>query len=552
MANPVVVQSSVIAMTAAQATVAPTLAGVAAGSALALAVFDTSRTSGYAATGVAGGGATWYRGNVEPSATGVVEWWYGLGGTGGSITVTATMTGSDTAGAWLAECSGVSLAPAPDPNMLATVATGSTTTPTITPIPTMLGELILVASLAPSTETASPGAPYTTYAGPLTAGAQRCGLVSWVTNTLTGTAAAWTCTTGVWNVAVLALKPRQPQGYVVQNDTTAQNNAGVLAAQARPDYVDSVVNADALLGYGVLSGCDVSPNTGTDLKFQVGVGTALSAWGAVPVAAATAQAVTAADATNPRRDLVYVTPAGVLTYTAGVANAMPCPPTLPAQGIALAFIDVPANATQVDATTSTSQAHVIDKRVMLGFPQRLQDYYTKPTGALFETSSRSGAVMASSAPVSGVLYLTAIVLPAGLTIGHLAASSDSVAASTPTHYWFALYDSALNQLAATADQTTTAWGTFTLKSLAIATTAQGAQSTFTTTYTGVHYFGIMETATTSASIAGFKPTNTGGIALAPVYAGSSDSAQTTVPAFPHVAAALSNNPVATFYAYVAA
>lgn len=537
-------------MTAAQATVAPTLAGVVALNALVLAVFDTSRTSGYAATGVAGGGATWYRGPVEPCATGVVEWWYGLGGTGGSITVTATMTGSDTAGAFLAECSGVSIQPSVDPNLLATVATASTTTPTITPIPTMLGELVLVASLAPSTETASPASPYTTYAGPLTAGAQRCGVASWVTNTLTGNVVSWTCTTGVWAVAALALKPQQPWGYSIENDPAAGNNAGVLGAQASPDYVDSIATADAALGYGVLTGCVVAPNTGTDLKFQIGVGTGLFNWGPVAVAAASAQTITAADATNPRRDLVYSNFAGAVKYLAGAAAATPCPPTLPAQAICLAIIDVPANATQLDTTTSTSQAHAIDKRVLMGFPPSIRDYYMARSTVLFETIPRWN-LSTTVSPGAGNLDLALIALPAGLTIGHIGMLSAGTPASTPTHWWFALYDNNRVQLATTADQTTTAWAGSTDKSLAIATTAQGAQSTFTTTYSGFYYIGIAMSATTTINMACGNTQISGLAGLAPALGGISDTGLGAVQAFPHTALAPTQINTSPFYAYVA-
>jgi hypothetical protein len=532
-ANPAVVQSSVVAMTAAQATVAPTLAGVVAGNALALAVFDTSRTSGYAATGVAGAGATWYRGPTEPCATGVVEWWYGVRGTGGSITVTATMTGSDTAGAFLAECSGVAIEPAIDTLVLATIATGSSVTPSITPIPTILDELILVASLAPSTETASPASPYTTYAGPLTGGAQRCGIASWVNTTLTGNAASWTCTTGVWAVAAIALKPLQPIGYEILNDSASGTNAAVFAPQASPDYVDSVITAAAAAGSGVLSGCEIAPNLGTDLKFQVGVGTVLLNWSPVAVAAATGTVITAASGANPRRDLVYVNYAGTVTYVAGTAAAVPCIPTLPQNCVALAVIDVPTSATVLDTSATTTIAHVIDKRVLLGLPMIGRDYYLQPTGTGFETFARTHA-RALGTGGSTTQFLSAIYLPAGFPVGHLSYCSSTTAASTPTHWWFSLHDSSLKMLAVTADQTTTAWATNTLKSLAIATTATGAGTVFVTTYSGLYYVAYCITATTLPAMVAADPlVGIGGVA--PTLAIQNSTNPGTIPAFPYTA-----------------
>jgi hypothetical protein len=552
MAAPTVVQSSTpVNVAASSATVAPTLAGVVAGNLLALWLVDTTRTSGYAATGVAGGGATWYRGPSLPSTAGVGEWWYGIGGTGGSITVTATMTGSDTAGGLLFECSGCSAQPAIE-YAASITATTTGTNPTLSPQPVNLNDLILVGSLSANTQTGNPASPYATYAGPTTAGAQKAGCASWVTNTLTANAVTWTATSGVYVVCSLVLKASDPWGYSIENSPAAATNPGVLYEQSYPDWVDSVVTADAALGYGVLTGCAVSPNTGTDLKFQVSAGTALFGWGPLAVAAATAQAITAADGTNPRRDLVYVNFAGTVKYLAGAAAIVPCPPTLPAQAIALGFIDVPANATQLDVTNSTSQAHVIDKRVLLGFPPELRDYYLMASGALAETLPYEAAQAATLTPVSATLYLSAIVLPAGLQIGHIAFLS-SGAAGTPTNYWFCLEDNNRNLLAITADATSTAWAGNTIKSLAIATTAQGAQSTFITTYTGLYYLGFMMKASTVSALcqANFLA-SANVLARVPILAGSTGTNNLTTPlTFPTQTGAITGG-VGHFYGYVAA
>jgi hypothetical protein len=169
---------------------------------------------------------------------------------------------------------------------------------------------------------------------------------------------------------------------------------------------------------------------------------------------------------------------------------------------------------------------------------------------VFETMARVYATAnQSGSPTSGTLYMQALTIPAGFVIGHLAFVSGTQAAVTPTHWWFGLYDLNRVQLATTADQTTGAWAANTEKSLAVATIASGASSTFTTTYSGFYYIGFMMTATTVPTLYG---TNCGTtlIALAPITSGTSDTGATTPPAFPHTAGAITANVTNQRYAYV--
>ena len=531
------IQGTTVNVTAAQTTLSPALTGIVAGNTLILSVVDATQTSGYAASGVSGAGATWYRGVSTAGTVGIIDIWVGLNatGSGGSQTVTVTMQASATAGCQMDEWNGISALPVLE---AFAVAGASSTAPALTLTPTDVGDVLYVFSDAPA-ETASPASPWSALVGPTTAGVQKNGIAYLIAPSGAAQTATWTVLAGAWTTCGVILHTATAVGYEIQNDTAAQNNAATLEAQARPDYVDSIITADAHLGSGVLSGCCVSPNTGSDLKFQVGAGTSLVNWGPVTVAAVTGQAVTAADATNPRRDLVSVNQAGTITYTAGVASATPCPPTLPRWSTALGFIDVPANATQIDATTSTSTGHVIDKRVLLGFPPSVSDYYNLITNSLAETTPRRVGLASNLTPAQGTLVCLAITLPAGMTIGHIIFSSLNAAASTPTHWWFALLDSNLNLLAVTADQLTAAWAANTQKSLAIATTAQGTQSTFTTTYTGRHYLGIMMTATTRISLAASGQTGVGDpSAFAPILFGSSTASLTAAPTFPFTGTAL--------------
>lgn len=96
---------------------------------------------------------------------------------------------------------------------------------------------------------------------------------------------------------------------------------------------------------------------------------------------------------------------------------------------------------------------------------------------------------------TGVLTLVAIPLYAGDIVTNITFKSHTTAAGTPTHWWFALYDGSYNLLGQTADQTSTAWGTFTAKTLALT-------SAYTVTASGIYYAAIMVAATTVPSLDG--------------------------------------------------
>lgn len=95
------------------------------------------------------------------------------------------------------------------------------------------------------------------------------------------------------------------------------------------------------------------------------------------------------------------------------------------------------------------------------------------------------------------LVVVPVWLDAGCTVTHIEFCS-SAAANTPTHYWFALFSPAMALLAQTADQTTTAWGAATKKSLALAS----SQAISTADNYGVGFY--ME-ATASCSLLRFSP-----------------------------------------------
>jgi len=145
----------------------------------------------------------------------------------------------------------------------------------------------------------------------------------------------------------------------------------------------------------------------------------------------------------------------------------------------------------------------------------------KPSAAIFETFPRIGATTTTAGvPTTGKLWLQAVDLPAGLTVTSLTFRAAATGATTPTNQWFALYDSSRNLLRQTTDDTTTAWGSNTGKTLTLT-------SPFVTTYSGLHYVGAMTAAATPNNLLGVSASSalTG---FAPILAGmTSDTGLTT-------------------------
>lgn len=105
----------------------------------------------------------------------------------------------------------------------------------------------------------------------------------------------------------------------------------------------------------------------------------------------------------------------------------------------------------------------------------------------------------SAAPLtSGRESMTGITLPAGMTISSIAITSGTTAfaaGATSNNKWFTVRDDVGNLLAWTTDDGATAWAASTEKVLAIAKDGAGATITsFTTTYTGRYYIGVMVSA----------------------------------------------------------
>lgn len=158
------------------------------------------------------------------------------------------------------------------------------------------------------------------------------------------------------------------------------------------------------------------------------------------------------------------------------------------------------------------------------------------SGSLAQTLPRILVTSTTAAlTTSGTVYLVGITIPSGTVVSNITTLTGTGTLKTGgTHGWYILCDNNRVVRAATADQTdaSTVWGTASTEyQLAIATAGGGAASTFTTTYSGLYYVGVMV-----ANSAGSQPnlcssaTQVAGIGLAPILSGATTTtAQTTPP-----------------------
>lgn len=154
-----------------------------------------------------------------------------------------------------------------------------------------------------------------------------------------------------------------------------------------------------------------------------------------------------------------------------------------------------------------------------------------PSGCKAETFPRQWLDETNVSLLStGRVSMQSIWLVAGTVLTSISISSATTAANTPTNQLFGLYDGSRNLLATTSNDTTTAWGANTVKTLHL--TAQ-----YTVPSTGLYYIGVMVTATTVPTIKGnAAPSGSQLHGLAPILNGTSSTGITTT--LPNPAAAI--------------
>lgn len=138
----------------------------------------------------------------------------------------------------------------------------------------------------------------------------------------------------------------------------------------------------------------------------------------------------------------------------------------------------------------------------------------------------AGANFANTVAIgaSGTLYLTAIEIPylTDNKITSISFRSGAQAAVAPTAWWFALYNSARALVAQTPDQTSTAWGANTTKTVALAT-----PYVFSAFTPGLYYVGITMVAGTVINCLGVTEGATDAANIPPILHGASTTGLTT-------------------------
>lgn len=133
----------------------------------------------------------------------------------------------------------------------------------------------------------------------------------------------------------------------------------------------------------------------------------------------------------------------------------------------------------------------------------------------------------SQALTSGTLAIVGISLPQYLTVSAITMAVKATAAATQTHGWFVILDSGLIVRGVTADQTTAGSGGL-FGTVNTAYTLNLA-APYVTTYTGLFYVGVNQTAGTPPAVVTCTPMAAALTALAPVLCGTLTTGYSATP-----------------------
>lgn len=131
------------------------------------------------------------------------------------------------------------------------------------------------------------------------------------------------------------------------------------ANQAEPDTVDFQALLAGYEGIGVLLGCDVTESSPAAQTVDIASGVAALSWEYINVSTQNDTAVSAADGSNPRFDIITLNSSGTAIVTAGTPAAQPVLPAIPASSILIGGLYIPAS------DNTHQDAQINDKRVFL-------------------------------------------------------------------------------------------------------------------------------------------------------------------------------------------
>lgn len=161
----------------------------------------------------------------------------------------------------------------------------------------------------------------------------------------------------------------------------------------------------------VLSGCAVTG--GADMTPAVAKGAVLSNGVLLPVTAGDVT-IGAADATNPRIDLIVVNSAGTKAVRAGTANANPKPPARTANDVVLAAVYVPATDTSIETTKLTDMRMMRTQGPVVIYKTTTAET-TNTTNAIFDILNKGG----SGVVIPSGLFLAGKILRVRITGNYL-------------------------------------------------------------------------------------------------------------------------------------
>jgi hypothetical protein len=155
-----------------------------------------------------------------------------------------------------------------------------------------------------------------------------------------------------------------------------------------------------------------------------------------------------------------------------------------------------------------------------------------PTSAVAATFDRAIPTSSQTPLTAGTLFLAGISLEAGQVINNISFKSGSSAASSPTHQWFGIADPSRAVQRWTSDDTTTAWGATTVKTLNLT-------SAYTVPTSDTYYLAIMVSGTTAPTLLSIAAVNANISNIAPTLMGNTtDTGLTTPPTLAFTAGAI--------------
>ena len=157
-----------------------------------------------------------------------------------------------------------------------------------------------------------------------------------------------------------------------------------------------------LLGHqrtGVLSGFVVTESSPTAQTVDVTAGEGLETGEQITGSASLDLAVSSADGSNPRKDLISINSSGVAVVTAGTPAAVPAAPAVPANSIPVAILLVPTS------DDDHEDAQISDKRVLLAdrWVFNVKDFGATGDGTTDDTTAIQAAFDAAAANVGGII-----------------------------------------------------------------------------------------------------------------------------------------------------